>query len=221
MTGVGEIDIARALAAAAKKPRAAGAKPEARSAAVAMIAEEALAAPAFSYRTLPVREVRGDLLDFGDAALRTPGLAAISAQLSGVTAVACTIGQALEARVSALCAGRRLSLALALDEVGNELLFYTVRHVTLLLRGETRRRGFSSGATLSPGCRDLAIDQQGSVVAMAGGDRLGITVTEQGMLFPVKSRTLVVGIGTGLTAPPMRRSCDTCSSRETCRYRAL
>jgi len=221
MTGVGNIDIARALAAAARKPRAAGAKPKARSEAVAMVEEETLAAPAFTYRTLPVREVRGELLDFGDLALRAPGLAAFSSQLTGVTAVACTLGPALEARISALCAGRKLSLALALDEVGNDLLFYTARHATLLIRGETRRRGLSAGITLSPGCRDLPLDQQATVIAMAGGERLGITVTEKGMLFPVKSRTLVVGIGSGLTAPPLRRRCDTCSSRDKCSYRAL
>jgi hypothetical protein len=221
MTGVGYIDIARALAAAAKKPRAAGAKPKARGEAVAMIEKEMLAAPAFTYRTLPVREVHGELLDFGDALLRAPGLEPFSSQLTAVTAVVCTLGPALEARISALCAGRKLSLALALDEVGNELLFYTVRHVTLLIRGETRRRGLSAGATFSPGCRDLPLDQQAGVIAMAGGERLGITVTEKGMLFPVKSRSLVVGIGMGLSAPPLHRRCDTCSSRDTCRYRAL
>ena len=220
MTVITDIDISRALAAAAKRPRVAGASPKARREALALIENEALVAPACSYRQLPVREASGALLDFGESMLKVPGFAAVSAKLTGVTAVACTLGPALEGRVSTLCAGRRLSLALALDEVGNELLMYTARLVALRIRGEARREGLSAGETLTPGGRGLTLDQQQAVIAMAGGDRLGITVSEQGMLFPVKSRSMVVPIGEGLAAHPLRRRCERCSSREKCRYRA-
>jgi hypothetical protein len=220
MTIIADIDISRALAAAAKRPRVAGVPPKARWEALAMIEEEALVAPTCSYGNRRVRDVRGAWLDFGEATLHAPGLSAVSEKLSGVTAIACTLGPALEARVSTLCAGRRLSLALALDEVGNELLMYIARLVALKIRGEARQHGLSVGETLTPGGRGLALDQQEAVLSMAGGERIGITVTEQGMLFPVKSRSMVVAIGKGLSAQPLRKRCEKCSSREQCRYRS-
>jgi hypothetical protein len=110
-------------------------------------------------------------------------------------------------------------MALALDALGNELLIYTARFAALKMRSEARRLGYSTGDMLTPGGRGLALDQQARVIGLAGGEQIGITVTQQGMLSPVKSRSMLVGVGLGLAAKPMRRRCETCSSRERCSYR--
>ena len=221
MAVVADLDLSRALAAAMKRPRATDAALKARQESLSLIAAESLIAPKCSYRTIAVRktcEPSAELV-LGDATLQTTGFAAISSQLTGVSAVACTLGPALEQRISALCAERRLSLALALDDLGNELLIYAVRLAVLKIRGEARRLGCSTGNTLTPGGRGLSLDQQAKVIDLAGGGQIGVTVTHQGMLFPVKSRSMLVSVGQGLAAQPLRRRCDTCSSRERCRYR--
>lgn len=221
MSVIGTIDVTAALASTAKRPPRSGTAPKLRHAAVAMIEEEALAKPAFSYRIVPVQSVSGADFCFERSRLRVPGLAGVSAGVTAVAAVVCTLGTELEARVSTLCAERKLSLALALDEVGNELLLNAVRQALLQIRREARRHGLSSGNSLSPGCSGFALDQQAAVVAMAGGDRLGISVTSHGMLNPVKSRSLIVATGTGLSAQPLHRRCESCTSRKQCRYRGL
>ena len=119
MTVVGGIDISAALAQAAKRPHAGGGEPRARREALAMLEAETLVAPAYSYRTVPVRQVHGEELDLGDFVLRAQGLQAVSSKLTGVAAIVCTLGPSLEERVSSLCASRKLSLALALDDLGN------------------------------------------------------------------------------------------------------
>jgi hypothetical protein len=186
-----------------------------------MIGDESLAQSAFVFRIVPVQNSRAADFGFGKSRLQVPALADVASKVTAVASVVCTLGTSLEARVSALCVERRVSLALALDEVGNELLLNSVRQALLLIRREARRQSLSSGNSLSPGCSGFALDQQAGVVALAGGDRLSISVTSHGMLNPVKSRSLIVPIGAGLTAQPLHRRCDDCSSRKQCRYRDL
>jgi hypothetical protein len=221
MSVIGEIDISAALVAAAKRPLSSGTSQKSRRAALDMIGQESLARPVFSYSIVPLQGVNDDLLDFGNSALRVPGLTAVSNRLTAVTAVVCTPGAALEARVSGLCKERKLTLAFVLDELGNELLMYTVRQALLQIRLEARRQSLTSGSSLSPGCSGFGLDQQAAVVALAGGEHLGISVTSQGMLHPVKSRSLIIPVGTGLSAQPLHKRCETCSSRKKCRYRGL
>ncbi|HIJ86633.1 MAG TPA: hypothetical protein HPP97_02995 [Desulfuromonadales bacterium] len=221
MPVIGTIDIPAALAVLEKRPSRAGTAPKLRHAAVTMIRAGALAQPAFSFRIVPVHTSSAADFAFGESRLRVPALADVAANVSAVASVVCTLGRSLEARVSALCVERKLSLALALDEVGNELLLNSVRQALLQIRREARRQCLSSGNSFSPGCSGFSLDQQTGVVVLAGGDRLGISVTSHGMLTPVKSRSLIVPIGAGLSAQPLHRRCDDCSSRKQCRYQGL
>lgn len=220
MTVTGCMDITPALAASARRPLSAGLAPKVRHEAIATVKGEGLAMPSYSYRITKLRDASGGVLDFGHTSICAPGLAEVSTRLIAIAAVVCTLGPALEARVSQLCAGRRLSLALALDRLGNELLMYTARQIMLMVRAEARRQGLSVGDAISPGGRGLLLDQQGTVVALTDGAQLGVSVSDQGMLLPVKSRSMVIGVGPGLTAKPLRRRCEDCSSRGTCGYRA-
>jgi hypothetical protein len=221
MSAFGEIDIPAALAAVAKRPLSAGTSQKSRNAALEMIKHESLAKPAFCYNIVPLQKVYDDVLDFGNSSLRVAELAAVSTRLSAVTAVVSTLGDKLERRVSELCNERRLSLALVLDELGNEMLMYTVRQALLHIRREARRQSLTSGSTLSPGCSGFALDQQVAVVALAGGESHGISVISHGMLHPVKSRSMIIAFGSGLSAQPLHKRCVTCSSRNHCRYRGL
>jgi len=218
---ISKIDVPTALAALEKRPPRTGTTPKFRHAAVALIREESLAKPAFIFRIVPVQNSCKADFGFGESRLRVPALATVAERVTAVASVICTLGTSLEARVSALCIERKLSLALALDEVGNELLLNTVRQALLQIRREARRQCLTSGDSLSPGCSGFALDQQAGVIALAGGDRIGISVTSHGMLNPVKSRSLIVAVGTGLSAQPLHRRCDACSSRKECRYRGL
>src|SRR3990172_4333773 len=83
----------------------------------------ASASPAFSYRIVPVVEVRGEIIAVCTTTLHAPGLAAESGGIRAVAAAACTLGTAIQERISALFAARQPSRALALDIVSNELLF--------------------------------------------------------------------------------------------------
>jgi hypothetical protein len=217
MTSDINIDLSCALATLAKKSPAVGTAFKTRYKALDMVAEEVLATPIATYTNIPVQGVSEEVLDFGQFTLHAPELATIFSKLASVVAVVCTLGPTFEARISSLFEERKYSLALALDELGNELLFYTARLASLQIRKETRRQGLSAGNFLSPGDEGFSLAQQSTVVAMAGGENCGVSVMKLGMLSPVKSLSMVAGIGLGLSAHPLQRRCDTCASRERCR----
>lgn len=189
-----------------------------RRPALGMIRREAraLASPAFSYRIVPVVEVRGETIDVGEATLHAPGLAAESGGLSAVAAAACTLGTAIQERISALFAARRPSRALALDMASNELLFRLADRVLATIRREARRDALRIGIDLSPGDPGVPLGQQAAVLGLANAARSGIAATEAGMIFPLKSLSFVVALGPTLRRRSPSGRCNCCPSRDRC-----
>jgi len=189
-----------------------------RRPAFGMIEREAraLALPAFGYRIVPVVEVRGEAIDVGEAILHAPGLAAESGGLRAVAAAACTLGTAIQDRISALFEARQPSRALALDIASNELLFRLADRVLAAIRREARRDGLLIGIDLSPGDPGVPLGQQTAVLGLADAARQGIATTEAGMLFPVKSLSFVVALGSTLRRRSTSGRCNCCPSRERC-----
>ena len=219
ITTVTDIDLGRALAAVTKGTRAADPAPKARREALAMIEEETLVVPMGSYGLSAVREVRDGWFHLGGGTtLHAPAFAPFSELIGCFGATACSLGPALECRVAALCAENRLSLGLALDELGNELLRYTSRLVALKILRSERRRGRSTSMLALEG-KDLPLAEQKTALSLAGGRRIGVNVTGMGVLFPIKSRVSIVGLGDGLPMQTLCERCKECASRDQCRYR--
>jgi hypothetical protein len=188
----------------------------ARDEAIGMIEREALVMPAFGYRILPVQTVRGDAIDVGDAALDAPVLAAEIGRLKAVAAAACTLGSAIQERVSALFAMRRRSLALALDTVANELLFRLADRASAAIGREARRTGLCAGIEASPGDPGMPITQQAGVLALADAARIGIHTAGAGMLWPMKSLSFLVALGPTRRRRSAPARCNCCPSRDRC-----
>ena len=70
----------------------------------------------------------------------------------------------------------------------------------------------------SPGYGDLPLDVQPALLALAGGSRIGVTLTEALLLNPQKSVTAIVGVA---DRPQMARirGCAYCALNQTCPYR--
>jgi len=210
------IDLSLTLRQLSARPFPLRSDARARDQALEMIECEALARPAFGYRILPVQSVRGDAIDVGDAALDAPALAAEIGGLKAVAAAACTLGSAVQERISALFATRRRSLALALDTVANELLFRLADRAFATIRREARRAGLGIGIEASPGDPGVPLEQQARVLALADAARIGIHTTGAGMLSPMKSLSFLVALGPNLHKRAAPGRCNCCPSRDRC-----
>jgi len=190
-----------------------------RAQALEMAREEALVDAAWCYRIVPLDSPPGTWLNAGGVSLHAPRLLPESGRLTALACAVCTIGPALERRVRALFEQRRASLAIALDRLGNEALFETARRVQDRIALAAARDGLSIAGELRPGDPGLDTSAQSPVLQLADAMRIGCRVNEGGLLVPLKSTSIVLGVGIDLPAVEWSR-CDPCPSRDRCRLAA-
>lgn len=207
----------------AKLPRSDGAFRHAdrfRRAAIDLIKREGLLAAAYRFRIVPLDEPPGDVLRAGGEVLDAARLIPDSGQLTALACGVCTLGGRIERRLTALVAERRISLALALDKVANDLLFVLVRRAQDRFVAEARKHQLTVAGELRAGDPGLPLHAQAAVWRLSGGDSIGVTVTEGQALRPLKSISMVLGVGIDLPAAHWSR-CDDCPSAPKCRMSGL
>ena len=190
-----------------------------RREALALSEREALVAASFSYRIVPLEHPAGQTLCLEGEILEAPWLLPTSGTLTAVACGVVTIGSALEERVHALFAGRHAALAVALDELGNEVLFAAARRAQDRMLAEATRQGLTMAGELRPGDPGLAIETQATVLRLAGADAVGVSLSSGLVMRPLKSTSMVLGVGLALPEVQWSR-CDYCPSLERCRVAA-
>jgi hypothetical protein len=183
--------------------------------AIDLIERESLLNAAYCYRIVPLDEPPSDVLRAGGETLEAARLVPESGQLTAVAVGIFTLGPALEQRVSTLFAERRMSLALALDKLGNELLFALSRRVEDRIVIAARNAHLTVAGELRAGDPGLPLEAQAAMQRLAGAGEIGVSVTPGQVLHPLKSMSLMLGVGIDL--PPTRWSrCDDCPSAPKC-----
>ncbi len=181
-----------------------------------LVNRENLLNAAFCYRIVPLDEPPSDVLRAAGETLDAVRLVPETGQLTAVAVGVCTLGPALEQRATALFAERRVSLALALDELSNGILFALSRRVQDRIVIEARKQQLTTAGELRAGDPGLPLQAQAAVHRLAGAESIGVTVTQGQVLHPLKSMSMVLGVGIDL--PPARWSrCDDCPSAPKCR----
>ena len=181
-----------------------------------MIERENLIQSAFSYRTVDLDEPATEFLRVGGEVLYAPRLLPETGGLTALAFSVVTLGPLLEQRVTSLFAERCASLALALDEIGNQLLLAVTRRVQDRMLVATRNRGLTMAGELRPGDPGLALEAQKIVLRLAEANAAGVSLTRGHALHPLKSISMVFGVGVDLPPVPWSR-CDDCPSRPRCR----
>jgi hypothetical protein len=186
-----------------------------RRAAIDLIEREGLLEAAYCYRIVPLDAPPSHVLRAGGETLEAARLVPESGELTAVAVAVFTLGPALERRGSALFAERQMSLALALDRLGIELLFALSRRVEDWIITAARKARLTVAGELRAGDPGLPLEAQAAMQRLAGADRIGVSVTPGQVLHPLKSMSLMLGVGIDL--PPARWSrCDDCPSAPKC-----
>jgi hypothetical protein len=135
-----------------------------------------------------------------------------------VAAGVCTIGGAVEKRVSErFAAGDRLR-GVMLDEIGTLALFRLSDRLESEIQAEAARLGFEAGGALNPGEDGFDISQQAPIVELANGASIGIS-NAAAMLLPRKSISMLVGIGLRMPRWSRGERCAVCAARDRCPHR--
>ncbi|HJO23673.1 MAG: hypothetical protein GY772_16790 [bacterium] len=114
--------------------------------------------------------------------------------------------------------GRELD-AFVLGEIGNLAIGKLADRMPEIISEWAAGRGLEASGALSPGGTGVDLSDQRVVVELANAQRIGVDLTSGQMLVPLKSMSLLIGLGHGLPTWTHAQACDLCASREHCRLR--
>lgn len=132
----------------------------------------------------------------------------------------CTIGLALENRVSQLFTEGEYPAALMLDSVGSVAVESVGDYVNSVICQMANRLGISVGPRLSPGYGKWNLAEQRVLFSLLPGERIGVTLNEDFVMVPRKSISFSIGMGKGLGSDRAINPCQHCGM-EGCKYRRL
>jgi hypothetical protein len=150
--------------------------------------------------------------------LRSPEGARAWLKADRLAAVVCTIGPALEERVSELSAQAASTAALMLDGIGSVAVESVADHVNRRICRDAAHQGLRVGPRLSPGYGAWPIEDQRVIFAIVPARRIGVHLNDQGMMIPMKSVSFCVGLGRDLPEHGATDPCRFCNLK-SCRYR--
>jgi len=132
--------------------------------------------------------------------------------------MAVTLGNEIE-RQTRLYEKTNLTKALILDACATT----AVEEVCDIVENGVKEKAILSGMNItfrySPGYGDLPLDVQNSFLrALDAQKKIGLTVSENNLLFPRKSVTAIIGI-VNSEIEKKRKSCKECSNYENCNFR--
>ncbi len=190
-----------------------------RDEAIDLARAEGLGKISIAYAIVALDAPASEVLCAGGEFFHAPRLLPPSGELTALAFGVCTLGPALERRVSALFAERLVSLALALDSLGNQILMEATRRLQDRILTNVAKRGLTMAGELRAGDPGLALETQPAVLRLAAGGRIGVKMTETLALHPLKSASVVYGVGHDLP-PAIWSRCDDCRWRTKCRQHA-
>lgn len=132
--------------------------------------------------------------------------------------LACTLGAGFDMELRKLQA-KSMTDAVIFDATGTAYIEAFTDRCEEKILNPLKEDGYFSNFRYSPGYGDLPISLQGDVLAsLDAPKKIGLTVTESGLLLPQKSITAFIGIFSTPQKKPISK-CENCSNKDTCLMR--
>ena len=186
------------------------------------IESDSLIEPRFAYRTYDIAGIGNDWIDLGNGP-RISDFPVTRCRLERArifTAAVGTLGPKLEKCAADWFRQKAGLKAFALIEIGTATLFGLSNFIKATLADLARARRFGLGVSISPGNREIGLEHQRLMVALAGGEEIGVRVSSGAMMSPVNSLSMAYGAGPGMV-PHQTLECEICDARERCRFRKV
>ena len=171
------------------------------------------ATPRAAYVVLPVAEIGRGLLRLQTPADVVEFKGAIGEFLGPsrfVAAFIATAGPAVERLASELLGQREELAAMIVNAVGAERAEAAESAVIERLREQARPEGFAPTLPYSPGYCGMSLAQQNNLFALFGDETVGVTLTGDCLMRPLKSVSGLIGLGPADEINAHGSPCDRC-----------
>ena len=179
---------------------------------------ERLMAPRAVYRAAAVDGQGPDWIAAGGERLTIPDVERLWGPLEAVGAAICTVGESIETRVRELFDAREFPLAVMLDSVGSAAVESLAEHVNDLLCHAGLAAGLRVTNRVSPGYAGWDVAEQAALFRLCPGAPIGVTLNAGRMMTPLKSISLLVGVGPAARVDHYFTQCRRCRMPD-CAYR--
>ena len=173
--------------------------------------------PLVVYLTLPVEKISHErFMLAGNVQLKGALLAEHLAPAQQIALMVCTLGPALESRVTELMHSDP-AYAFALDGFGSVAAEALGLAICSELEAENQASSLFTSIPVSPGMIGWSVGEgQPQIFSALDAAQIGVSLNESAQMYPHKSVSMMLGIGP--TPFSAGRTCDFCNMRETCRY---
>ncbi len=138
------------------------------------------------------------------------------APVSELAVVVCTIGRELE-EYTAQVMEDEIVRGLALYGVGSAAVELLANTACQRIEQEAVERGLQTTVPLGPGMIGWPVEEgQRQLFDLLDASAIGVKLTEANVMTPIKSLSMVIGLGTDLGI--QGRTCDYCTMRDVCRF---
>lgn len=182
----------------------------------------ALVRPAAIWDSFPIREFRHERLVMANGVAIGGGpVGAVVAGAHELVIGVCTVGDEISARISAYqCNGQRLR-SLFLDDLGSWAVDQVRQQLCRTVEADAAARGWRASPALSPGESEWSVADQAVIFRLLDTRPIGVTLSESLVMSPIKSLSLIIGVGPGPLGVEGGSNCDFCTIRERCAHRRL
>ena len=174
------------------------------------IEQGSLLSPAVAYEIFPVEKIINEV--------DTP-IASLISGAREVAAAVCTIGNNLEMRVKNYIDINEPLSALIMDGIGSAAVDILSEKACNIIASAASSRGYMAGSPISPGMQGLPITNQKHLFDLIPAGEIGVTLTDSGTMIPLKSVSMIMGLGFEMKRWKRVEVCATCHLRNTCPHR--
>lgn len=176
--------------------------------------------PAVAYEHYPVTGMSPDRVSLeGNKAIQGALLPATFPEAKELSVLVATIGPKLEAQVTTLSKSGSTLRGVILDGIGTAAIDMLVPEALRIIAAEVSPRGYEISSPVHPGMPGFPITEQGNLLGLVKSQEIGVSLSPSGILVPLKSVAMVIGIGPKMTRWTQAEICARCSLSKTCHYK--
>jgi len=180
-----------------------------------------LVEPVVSYETVKIDTINSGIFSLdGGESLYSPFLTHKLARATHLVFGVATIGNSINETITQWFSDRSHVKAFVLEEIANTLLFRVSEHLHTQIESDAVAAGLTASGPASPGdIEGFDINQQKTVLSLAGAGQIGIRMTSTQQMDPVHSVSVVIGVGERLNKWTRADNCNICKARDKCVHR--
>ena len=178
-----------------------------------------LVKPAVAWDCFPVREMRHEAVHLEGG--RRIGNGPVTTVMGGAAELAigvCTVGSRVSERITQLKTNGDPVQSLLLDQLATLAVGKLSQQFYQMLMTESEARGLHTSTYLSPGESEWSIRDQAVIFDLLDATQIGVSLTESMLMKPIKSVSLMAGIGPEPMGVPGATHCDYCTMADRCPY---